>query len=78
MRGGLIVPTVTSNAVVIPDARSAIRNRFTVAGMKPMDSRHPWRSRYAPPAAFAFAVLQTQSGCVRDEATAGPGMTNSC
>jgi hypothetical protein len=24
-------------------------------------SRHPWRSRYAPPSAFAFAVLQTQS-----------------
>jgi len=21
-------------------------------------SRHPWRSRYAPPSAFAFAILQ--------------------
>src|SRR5690242_6637678 len=24
-------------------------------------SRHPWRSRYAPRPAFAFAILQTQS-----------------
>jgi hypothetical protein len=24
-------------------------------------TRHPWRSRYAPPSAFAFATLQTQS-----------------
>src|SRR6185312_9302769 len=24
-------------------------------------SRHPWRSRYAPSSAFAFAILQTQS-----------------
>jgi hypothetical protein len=27
----------------------------------PEYSRHPWRSRYAPPAAFPFAILQTQS-----------------
>jgi len=33
-------------------------------------SRHPWRSRYAPPSAFAFAVLQTQSRSdIRDPAT---------
>jgi len=33
-------------------------------------SRHPWRSRYAPPSAFAFAILQTQSRSdVRDPAT---------
>ncbi|WHZ17949.1 MAG: hypothetical protein OJF55_000098 [Rhodanobacteraceae bacterium] len=25
-------------------------------------SRHPWRSPCGPPSAFAFAVLQTQSG----------------
>src|SRR6185437_9708596 len=32
-------------------------------------SRHPWRSRYAPPAAFAFAILQTQSRSdIRDPA----------
>jgi len=38
----------------------------------PIDSRHPWRSRYAPPSAFAFAIpgsspgqaLQTQSGSI--------------
>jgi hypothetical protein len=29
---------------------------------KPIDSCHPWRSRCTPPAAFAFAILQTQSG----------------
>jgi hypothetical protein len=27
----------------------------------PEYSRHPWRSRCAPPSAFAFAILQTQS-----------------
>jgi len=27
----------------------------------PEYSRHPWRSRFAPPSAFAFAILQTQS-----------------
>jgi len=27
-----------------------------------IDSRRPWRSRCAPPATFAFEILQTQSG----------------
>jgi hypothetical protein len=31
------------------------------------ESCHPWRSRCAPPAAFAFAILQTQSGLRRDD-----------
>jgi hypothetical protein len=35
----------------------------------PEYSRHPWRSRYAPPSAFAFAILQTQSRSdIRDPA----------
>jgi hypothetical protein len=35
-------------------------------------SRHPWRSRFAPPSAFAFAVLQTQSlSDIRPDAFAG-------
>ena len=28
-----------------------------------IDSRHPWRSPFGPPKAFAFAILQTQSAC---------------
>ncbi|WHZ17875.1 MAG: hypothetical protein OJF55_000024 [Rhodanobacteraceae bacterium] len=43
--------------------------------IRPIDSRHPWRSRCAPPAAFALAILPTQSGSVADEAGDGPGMT---
>jgi len=31
--------------------------------------RHPWRSPFGPPSAFAFAILQTQSGFRRDEAS---------
>jgi hypothetical protein len=27
----------------------------------PEYSRHPWRSRYAPPSAFALAMVQSQS-----------------
>jgi hypothetical protein len=38
-------------------------------------SRHPWRSRCAPPPAFAFAVLQTQSGSAT-KSRGGPGMTS--
>ena len=30
-------------------------------------SRRPWRSPFGPPAAFAFAILQTQSGSRRDD-----------
>ncbi len=30
-------------------------------------SHHPWRSRYAPPSAFAFAIRQTQSGLRRND-----------
>jgi len=36
----------------------------------PEYSHHPWRSRYAPPSAFAVAVLQTRSRSdIRDPAT---------
>jgi hypothetical protein len=31
------------------------------AKQQQIDSRHPWRSHFGPPAAFAFAVLQPQS-----------------
>src|SRR6185312_2604470 len=47
---------------------------WIATGLEPIDSRHPWRSRCTPPAAFAFAILQTQSGSVCDGAAAGPGM----
>jgi hypothetical protein len=40
-----------------------------------IDSRLPWRSRHAPPAAFALAILPTQSGSTCDEAAGRPGMT---
>jgi transglutaminase-like putative cysteine protease len=30
-------------------------------------SRRPWRSPFGPPSAFAFAILQTQSGLRRDD-----------
>jgi hypothetical protein len=40
-----------------------IRNLLSIVEkQQQIDSRHPWRSRYAPPTAFAFAILQTQSG----------------
>jgi hypothetical protein len=55
------------NILVIPGPPALFadgtRNRSAFAGSaKPIDSHHPWRSRYAPPWAFAFAILQTQSG----------------
>jgi hypothetical protein len=64
--------------LVIPDAAQrlsgiGLAEFLTVA--KPIYSRHPWRSPFGPPAAFAFAVLQTQSGSRTRGAVAGPGMT---
>jgi len=32
-----------------------------IINFKPIDSRHPWRSPFGPPPAFALAVLPTQS-----------------
>jgi len=39
-----------------------------------VDSRHSWRSCYAPLSAFAFAFLQTQS----DRRLGASGMTEFC
>jgi len=43
---------------------AAIRNLLfsRMQSKKQIDSRHPWRSPFGPPSAFAFAILQTQSG----------------
>jgi len=66
--------------LVIPESRSDIRDRCSFwIGLpiqmngKPIDSRHPWRSRCASPSAFAFAILQTQSGSAA-KSRGGPGM----
>jgi len=47
---------------------------------KPIDLRHPWRSRYAPPWAFAFAILQTQSGspAMKPQVPRNDGEGDSC
>jgi len=39
---------------------------------KPIDSRHPWRSRYAPPLAFAFAIPANAVGFACDGAAGAP------
>jgi hypothetical protein len=41
---------------------AANQSALDAAKQQQIDSRHPWRSPYGPPPAFAFAVLQTQSG----------------
>jgi hypothetical protein len=47
----------------------------SIARKTPGYSRHPWRSRCATPAAFAFAILQTQSRFRgNDEETVSPNL----
>ncbi len=55
-----VIPASTPLFGVIPAKAGTQR---LLAGSKTLGySRHPWRSPFGPPAAFAFAVLQTQSG----------------
>ncbi|MBU6478333.1 MAG: hypothetical protein KGQ32_10425, partial [Xanthomonadaceae bacterium] len=46
---------------IVDDAASFAQPGPLILLVVPEYSRHPWRSRYTPPAAFAFAILQTQS-----------------
>jgi len=57
------MPTRDTSTFVIPDvAEGRAGIGLDLFASQPIDSRHPWRSRCAPPAASAFAILQTQSG----------------
>jgi hypothetical protein len=51
-----------ANAVAKRDPRSSLFTNQHLATQALDYSRHPRRSRYAPPPAFAFAILQTKSG----------------
>jgi len=58
--------SATSNEIAPINLSSSPRKRgssvFPPTAKSPGYSRHPWRSPSGPPSAFAFAVLQTQSG----------------
>jgi hypothetical protein len=78
MKRVMEAPWTSRSSGLLVTIGSSSRNREAISGIQclflyyiaatALDySRHPWRLRFAPPAAFAFAVLQTQSGLRRND-----------
>jgi hypothetical protein len=59
---GIVFTTSAAAQVAV-----VLHTESAVSSSSPDDSRHPWHSRYAPPSAFAFAILQTPSGFRRND-----------
>src|SRR6185437_16915211 len=79
-RGSTAVNRIPPKHVVVPGPPALFAggtgNPFCPSILATLDySRHPWRSPFGPPSAFAVAILQTQSWLSHHEAGASPGMT---